>query len=120
VSRLDAVAVRERAVDALPTPVQRTIDAINPADTDAFLASFAEDGVVDDWGRRFVGHDEIRGWSDREAIGAGARMTPTEGSTDGSVTTIVAEWRSSVFNGSSTFVFTVDGDRLAEMRIPPH
>jgi hypothetical protein len=107
-------------VDALPTPVQRTIDAINAADTDAFLASFAEDGVVDDWGRRFVGHDEIRGWSDREAIGAGARMTPTEGSTDGLVTTIVAEWRSSVFNGSSTFVFTVDGDRLAEMRIPPH
>ena len=53
----------------LPTPVRAAIDAANANDTDAFLACFPPDGVVDDWGREFVGHDEIRGWSDREFIG---------------------------------------------------
>ena len=35
----------------LPTPVRAAIDAANANDTDAFLACFPPDGVVDDWGR---------------------------------------------------------------------
>lgn len=107
-------------MDDLPAPVAEVVDAINEADSDRFVAAFTEDGVVDDWGRRFEGHDAIRGWSDREAIGAGARMTPTEVVTDGGVTTVTATWASSVFKGESDFIFTVAGDRIAEMRIPPH
>jgi hypothetical protein len=53
----------------LPVPVRAAIDAANANDTDAFLACFPPDGVVDDWGREFAGYDEIRGWSDREFIG---------------------------------------------------
>jgi ketosteroid isomerase-like protein len=107
-------------MDDLPAPVAEVVDAINQADSDRFVAAFTEDGVVDDWGRRFEGRDAIRGWSDREAIGAGARMTPTRVVADSGVATVTATWASSVFNGESDFIFTVAGDRVAEMRIPPH
>jgi hypothetical protein len=39
-----------------------------PTTPKAVLATFVEGGVVDDWGREFVGTDAIRGWSDREFI----------------------------------------------------
>lgn len=36
--------------EALPAPVRRFVDAVNSADTDAFVEAFTEDGYVDDWG----------------------------------------------------------------------
>jgi hypothetical protein len=61
----------------LPAPVARLLDAANGHDTEEFLASFTEDGVVDDWGREFAGADAIRGWSDQEFIGVD--VTPRSG-----------------------------------------
>ena len=55
--------------DAPPEPVARLLQAANEHDTDAFLAGFTQDGVVDDWGREFAGAEAIRGWSDKEFIG---------------------------------------------------
>ncbi len=62
----------------VPEPVAAFVAVVNRHDTQAFLAFFPADGVVDDWGRRFVGHDAIRGWSDREFIGASGTMTPQQ------------------------------------------
>ncbi len=59
----------------LPDPVARVLDAANRHDSDAFLAFFTEDGVVDDWGREFAGAAAIRGWSDREFIGVTSHWT---------------------------------------------
>lgn len=104
-------------MDDLPAPVAEIVTAINESDTDRFVAAFTEDGVVDDWGRRFEGRDAVRGWSDREAIGAGARMTPTEAVTDdgpGHVGEVRLHWR------KHTFVFTLTDNLVAELRIPPH
>lgn len=67
----------------LPDPVAAALDAANANDTAGFLACFAPDGVVDDWGREFRGPDEIREWSDREFIGVHVRSTspPSTGQT---------------------------------------
>lgn len=105
---------------AVPAPVQALVDAINAGDTDAFVAAFTADGVVDDWGRRLHGSEGVRSWAQTDAIGAGAQMTVLSASTDGAVTELRFEWRSRVFNGESTAFATVDGDRIAEFRIPPH
>lgn len=78
----------------LPAPVDRFVEAVNAGDTEAFLGFFPDDGVMDDWGRRFVGQDAIRGWSDKEFIGAQGRMT-----------------------GPSRFVFVRAGERIQEMQI---
>jgi hypothetical protein len=102
---------------SLPPPVERMIAAINDGDTDAFLDCFTAKGVVDDWGRRFVGHKAIRGWSDKETIGAKGRMTVTtvEHTADGIVVT--GDWKSNFYSGPGRYVFRLDGDRIAEMRI---
>jgi hypothetical protein len=45
------------------------IDAINASDTDAIVATFAEDAYVNDNHREFVGRDAIRRWVDKELVG---------------------------------------------------
>jgi len=98
---------------SLPAPVTAFVDAINRADTDAFVALFTEDGLIDDWG------SGARQWAGSDAIGAGARMTLLSADTDGQTVTTRFDWRSQVFNGESTGIFTVRGDELASFVIPP-
>ena len=45
--------------ERVPGPVQVLLDAANAGDTEAFLAGFTEEGLVDDWGREFVGAAQI-------------------------------------------------------------
>ena len=104
----------------LPAPAQAMVDAINAADTEAFVAAFEPEGFVDDWGTVKSGPEGIRSWADSDAIGAGARMTVLSAETAGDTTSIRFGWRSSVFNGESTGVFVVRGDRLASFTIPPN
>lgn len=104
----------------VPEPVERLVAAINDADTDAFVAAFTPDGYVDDWGRRLEGPGGVRSWAGSDAIGAGAQMTILEATVDGDVVTTRFGWRSRVFNGESTGIFVISGDRLASFTIPPH
>jgi hypothetical protein len=102
---------------ALPAPVARAIDAVNAEDTDAFLAAFAADGWIDDNGRRFTGHDAMRGWSDRELIGAHTRFEVTGAEPTGDGVAVDIEVVSDGFNGYSRFAFSVAGDALQAMAI---
>lgn len=104
----------------LPEAAQRFVDAINDADTDAFVAAFTDDGFVDDWGRVLRGRDGVRSWAQSDAIGAGARMTVLSADVDGETVRIRFAWSSRVFNGESDGIFTLDGDRVAGFTIPPH
>jgi len=103
--------------DSVPKPVARLLHVANDHDTDGFLASFTEDGVVDDWGREFAGPDAIRGWSDAEFIGVDVTLAVTEVTTDGDETTVKAEVGGSGFNGPSTFTFAIRDERVARMTI---
>lgn len=104
---------------AVPAPVQAMVDAVNSADTDAFVAAFTPDGFVSDWGTVKAGREGVRGWADSDAIGAGAKMTVLSADTEGDTTRIRFGWSSSVFNGESDGIFVVEGDRLASFTIPP-
>ena len=104
----------------IPAPVAALVDAINAADTDAFVAAFIDDGFVSDWGRVLAGPDGVRSWAGSDAIGAGAQMTILSAATVGDTVTTTVGWRSRVFNGESTGIFVVDGDRLASFTIPPN
>jgi SnoaL-like protein len=101
----------------LPPPVQAVFDATNGEDTEAFLAAFALDGVVDDWGREFHGHEAIRKWSDGENIGVRARLTPTAVTSKDGEYVVTAAVAGGGFNGPSHFTFRVAGDRVARMTI---
>lgn len=104
---------------SVPAPVQRVVDAINAADTDAFVAAFTDDGFVDDWGRVLRGPDGVRSWANSDAIGAGARMTVLSAEVDGDTVRVHFGWTSRVFNGESDGIFAIAADRVAGFTIPP-
>jgi hypothetical protein len=45
------------------------IDAVNAKDTDAIMATFAEDAYVNDARREFVGTVAVRAWVEHEIVG---------------------------------------------------
>lgn len=104
----------------LPEPVQQLVDAVNAGDTEGFLDAFSGPGVVDDWGRVFSGRDAIRGWSDREFVGARGTLTPTSVMPGDGEVTVDGEWASTHFNGPSRFAFSYDDDGVTRMRITAH
>src|SRR5258705_7926716 len=103
--------------DEIPAPVQRALTAIDAQDNEAFVAAFAADGFVDDWGREFRGHDRIRSWSENELIGKRATFTGTEVSTPGNPLTILTQVGGNGFNGPSHFTFETTNGQLTSMTI---
>lgn len=104
---------------SVPAPAQAMVDAINAADTDAFVAAFTADGFVSDWGTVKAGPDGVRAWAGSDAIGAGARMTVLSAETSGDTTHIRFGWSSQVFNGESDGIFVVRDGKVASFTIPP-
>jgi hypothetical protein len=101
----------------VPTSVQAALDAANANNTEAFLACFPPDGVVDDWGREFRGHDRIREWSDREFIGVKVSLRVTHVDIEGDDVVVTAQVGGNGFNGPSHFTFHVAGDHVSRMTI---
>jgi hypothetical protein len=101
----------------IPVPVQALLDAANANDTDAFLAGFTQDGVVDDWGREFRGAEKIRAWSDNEFIGKQVSLQVEKASEHGGETVVTAAVGGNGFNGPSHFSFRVEGDLVSRMTI---
>ena len=103
----------------LPAPVAQAFDATNAGDLDRFLAAFADDGVIDDWGREFTGHDEIAGWSRRESIGVNQTFDVTDVRRAGDEVIVAADVGGDGFNGPSTFTFRLapDGTTIERMTI---
>jgi hypothetical protein len=102
---------------SLPRPIATLLAAANGHDTNAFVACFTEDGVVDDWGRLFRGRDAIRVWSDAEFVGVDVHLGVVEVSAGDRFVTVRAMVGGNGFNGPSHFTFTHDGDRVARMEI---
>jgi len=103
--------------ESAPAPVATLLDAANANDTDAFLATFVEGAVVDDWGREFAGTDAIRGWSDREFIGKHVSLKIDDVKQQGDLTVVTAQVGGDGFNGPSHFSFLIDGDLVSRMTI---
>ncbi|TCC22054.1 nuclear transport factor 2 family protein [Kribbella speibonae] len=101
----------------IPAAVQRALDAIDALDNDAFVAAFAADGYVNDWGREFRGQDRIRSWSDNELIGKRATFTDTQVTTPGNPLTILTQVGGEGFNGPSHFTFEIQNNELTSMTI---
>jgi hypothetical protein len=54
------------------------IAAVNAFDTEAIVATFADDAVVNDNHREFWGTDQIRAWVAAEMVGDHVTITPVE------------------------------------------
>lgn len=56
-------------VTKLPMVIQSFIKATNEHDGVAFIDTFVDDALVNDFARNFWGKDSIQRWSDKEMIG---------------------------------------------------
>lgn len=101
----------------LPPPVAAFVAAVNAHDEEGFLAGLGPDGVVDDWGREFVGREAIKAWSDKEFIGAAGTMDVQRVEDRGDQVEVLADWRSTHANGLSIFTFDVVDGALTRMTI---
>jgi ketosteroid isomerase-like protein len=54
------------------------VRAVNAFDTDAIVATFADDALVNDNHREFWGADAIRAWVEREMVGDHVTLDVTE------------------------------------------
>ena len=102
----------------IPPLIAALRDATNSQDWPAFIALFHDDAVVDDWGSVYRGTQAIKGWSDREMIGAKGTLTITRVVTDKSdVIAVDTDWKSSFFSGAGRFTLTVKDGKISELRI---
>jgi SnoaL-like domain len=100
-----------------PPAVRALVDATNSGDSEAFLDSFTAAGVVDDWGREFVGRDAIAGWNDNENIGVHSHFTVHQVTRDGSSYVATVTVKGNGYNGGGTFTFELDGDLVSRFTI---
>ena len=63
------------AIDGI---VAELFTAINAFETEAIMDTFTDDALVNDVQREFWGKDEIRGWVEREIVGAKVTVEVTD------------------------------------------
>jgi hypothetical protein len=121
---------------SIPAPIEALAAAINAGDYDAFVALFASDGLVNDWGNIRRGHDGVRSWAHTDAIGAGATMTlrsavPVADAVPAADAVPVADavppqahryeirfdWKSRVFTGDGHGFVTLRDGLITELRL---
>ncbi|MBN9605482.1 MAG: nuclear transport factor 2 family protein [Actinomycetales bacterium] len=103
----------------LPAPVAAAIDATNRGDSEAFIAAFAADAVLSDWGKEFAGREAIREWDRSDNIGRGARFEVLGVEQEGGLCRVAVEVSGGGFNGTSEFAFRVADGLIARFEITP-
>ncbi|WP_095201971.1 nuclear transport factor 2 family protein [Mesorhizobium carmichaelinearum] len=100
-----------------PYPIHRFVEATNATNTEAVLATFADDAFLSDWGRSFQGRAEIARWNQSDNIGAKSHLSIV------SIAPVQGTYRVRIavkgkgFNGEGDMTFTLDGDRIASLVI---
>ena len=104
-------------MSGIPAAIAHMIDATNAGDSDAFVAAFTEDAYLEDWGRKFHGHDGVRSWDRSDNIGRNAHFDPLGARRDQQDWIVTLRVTGGGFNGTSDIRFTVEGDHIARMVI---
>lgn len=102
---------------ALEGPIRAMIDATNREDSDGFVAAFADDAVLVDWGREFAGRDRIARWNATENIGVHSRIAVEGVEHDGDRTIVSVRVSGEGYNGGGAFVFRTGDGRITRMEI---
>ena len=101
----------------LPPEVARLLQATNAEDRAAFLDAFTDDGVVDDWGRRFAGRERIAEWDAGENIGVHSRIEATSVRRDGDTVEFGVQVTGGGYNGGGTFTAELRDGKVARLLI---
>ena len=115
--RDDVGMTNEDVLRTLDAPIRAAFEATNRGDSDAFVAAFAEDAVLDDWGRTFTGREEIARWNAKENIGVQSQFEALAAMIEGDTTTVQIRVTGNGYNGGGTFVIASDGEHITRWDI---
>jgi hypothetical protein len=102
-----------------PRAIRAFIDATNAGDSDAFVAAFTPDAMLNDWGQKYAGHVGVRDWDRTDNIGVQSHfdllaIEPGE-EPDSYVATIRVHGNG--YNGTGPMVFRLRDGLVASLRI---
>lgn len=105
---------------AAPRIVRRYFELAPAEDTEKYFALFADDALVEDEGREYVGIDAIRAWR-TEVPRVEYTITDVEPATEGLVVTctITGDFPGSPFAGLKFRFERFDDDHVKVLRIRP-
>jgi len=105
----------------LPGVIADHIAAVNAFDTEAIVATFADDAVVNDNHREFWGTDQIRAWVTAEMVGDHVTIAPAEAFEHHGMTVVRGRYDGDYDKAGLpdelilTNYFTVENDRIVSL-----
>jgi len=101
--------------------LQDVIRLTNAGDSNGFVNLFENEGLIDDWGKKYVGRDHIARWNQTDNIGRQSQFTLVDATQEAA-----NQWLLHIkvagqgFNGTSPFRFTLSAaGKIAAMQIVP-
>src|SRR5579871_4255713 len=108
--------------ETFPAPVREYFAALNAFDTDAIVALFPEDGLVNDSRREFPGPASIRRWAEKEITGDKVVATEFTDAREHYGDAIVSAVIDGEYDKTNvpdplvlTFYFTLSGKKIARL-----
>jgi ketosteroid isomerase-like protein len=108
---------RVTELETLPAAILDFLDGTNASDRERFLGAFADDAVLDDWGRSFAGRERIAEWNENENMGVQSHFDVRGFSVNGNVYAVSIAVTGNGYNGGGTMAFTLEGDRISRVDI---
>jgi hypothetical protein len=99
-------------IDKLPSAIRQVFEATNAKDSGRFLAAFAPDALLDDWGRSFAGHKAIAKWNAAENIGVDSHFEVLGYKLSNGVHTVSIQVSGGGYNGGGAMAFALASDGL--------
>ncbi|GKT03415.1 nuclear transport factor 2 family protein [Furfurilactobacillus sp. WILCCON 0119] len=106
---------------AIPEVLTTFVETNNAEDAAGMLATFAENGSVNDWGNEYNGQKAVAGWIQSDNISKHSRFKVV-----GSEQVSATEWILNItvtgegFNGTGPLRFTLKDDKIVSLVIEPN
>jgi len=103
--------------EALPRAITDFFGATNTDDRARFLAAFADDAVLDDWGHVYAGKDAIAGWNETDNMGVSSHIDVVGLEQRGGAYVVSIQVTGNGYNGGGSMTFSLDGELISRVVI---
>lgn len=101
----------------LEAPIRAVIDATNSRNGQAFMAAFAKDATLSDWGELHAGRGAIGKWDRAENTGRGTKLKVTGVSRVLGEVLVLLQVTRDDLTEPATWGFRIDGKSVASLEI---
>jgi hypothetical protein len=103
----------------LPNAIRTFIQATNEGDSEAFVAAFAPDAYLNDWGHEFHGRSGVTQWNQTDNIGVQAHfdLVSAQPGPDDDTYRLSLRVSGNGYNGTGPMEFKLRDGLIASLRI---